>query len=106
VGVAVIAVAAKSALCIGNEEYDLSLYSFNVNFCCSSEQCEKYYNQTQTVGNISQIAATVTLFKPTSGRQTVYFICTTNPKPVWQIDYALRKTIYYYKLPVFPVLVR
>ena len=41
---------------------------------------EKYHHQTQTMGNISQMAAMVTQF--TSGPQTVYFICTTRPKQV------------------------
>jgi len=41
---------------------------------------EKYHHQTQTMENISQMAATVTRF--TSGQQTVDFICTTKPKPV------------------------
>ena len=56
---------------------------------------EKYHHQTQTIGNVSEMATTVTRF--TSGQQTVHFICTTKPKPVsgqnlkpvWQIDYTL-----------------
>jgi len=41
---------------------------------------EKYHHQTQTVGNISQMAATATHF--TSGQQTVHFICSMKLKPV------------------------
>jgi len=41
---------------------------------------EKYHHQSQTMGSISQMAATVIQF--TSGQQTVHCICTTKPKPV------------------------